>query len=803
MKKSTDPQNVQNSAKKSGKRKKIILTVALCLVFIPMIMFALGVGVYAAWAQSVPLDKTLLPTASAVPAFYAADGSLIPYAQDDYISPQDVPQTVKDAFVALEDKRFYSHKGYDVKRMFGAMATNIKAGKIKEGASTITQQLVKNTHLTQDRTLERKLKELAIAAKLEKEYEKDEILAMYLSVIYFGSGAYGIKQASRLYFDKEVSELDLAETATLAGIVKNPTKYSPKNNPDESIKRRNVVLDVMYAQSYITKEECAAAKDSPLIKRDTNDETAANVQTALTGKNTIKINECALYIKNVCKEVCAALGITDYQLNNSGLKIYTNLMPSVQKELYAQARYAGNYSDSGVESVSVVIDNAGKVCGYYSTLPYEISRQAGSTLKPLAVYAPALDMDMISLATPIVDERIDFNGFSPQNFNDVYYGNTTPRDAIKKSMNSVAVKIMDYIGTDSSAKYLDRFNVTIDDSDRNYALALGATAKGVSPLSLANAYSALANDGIYKKAYFVDYVVDGGTKIFSSPSHGGVSNAKRAVNSSTASLITSALVDTVKDGTARGLSALPFEVASKTGTVQRTYSKQSSTAASVSDGTVVRNSDAWNVSYNKEFTVLVWHGNDVGMDEKGGGHPTRHAANIWKKLNTDNSLSSRFDNDGSVVEAEVDTYSTKLNKKVTLATDNTPSEYRKREYFSASALPSSEGSKFENISPVEFSAEKNNNAVTIKFAPCEIYDYAVYRIDALGEKQIASICGKDYISDISPLMQEPEYPMFELQDFPIILGGYVEYRIECRLHGSQSEGSVSVKKVFMDNTFAA
>ena len=233
MKKSQNEKNVSVFDSKKTKRKKIILVTLITLLLLPILILGISVGIFEAWANGVNIDESLLPTQTALPVFYDSLGEKIDVHGDSYLAPEDIPTDLKNAFVALEDKRFYSHKGYDPVRIVGALVSNAKSKSVKEGASTITQQLVKNTHLTQEKTVKRKLKEIAIAKKLEKEYTKDEILAMYLSVIYFGNGAYGVKDAGKLYFSKDVGDLSLAECATLAGIVKNPKKYSPLSNPDD------------------------------------------------------------------------------------------------------------------------------------------------------------------------------------------------------------------------------------------------------------------------------------------------------------------------------------------------------------------------------------------------------------------------------------------------------------------------------------------------------------------------------------------------------------------------------------------
>lgn len=237
---------------------RIVLITFLVLVLVVAVGAITAYFGFMRWADGVTLDENLLPTARALPTFYDADGNKIPFSDDRYI--KDVPDAVRGAFVALEDRRFYSHKGYDIKAMARAAWVNLKSGGTVEGASTITQQLVKNTHLGAERTLSRKLKEIALAMKIEEKYTKNEILSMYLSVIYFGAGAYGIKAASRVYFGCTPDELTLSQAATLAGIVKNPSRYSPKNSVEEAEKRRNLVLDVMCREGYIRSDERDAAK---------------------------------------------------------------------------------------------------------------------------------------------------------------------------------------------------------------------------------------------------------------------------------------------------------------------------------------------------------------------------------------------------------------------------------------------------------------------------------------------------------------------------------------------------------------
>ena len=255
------------------KRRKVLKKAAAgVLIALAVLTVLCGAALFGGWlwfresVEKAEFDPALLPTATALPVVLDRHGNELAYAADNFIEPGSLPRRVTDAFVALEDKRFYSHKGYDPKGMLRAVIKNIGAGRTVEGASTITQQLVKNTHLSAERTLERKLKEIAIAAKIEQNYSKDEILSMYLSVIYFGSGAYGIKEASRVYFGCAPEELTVAQAATLAGILKNPAEYSPKNHPENAVARRDLVLDVMYRERN-TNSATPVSPSSPLTTR--------------------------------------------------------------------------------------------------------------------------------------------------------------------------------------------------------------------------------------------------------------------------------------------------------------------------------------------------------------------------------------------------------------------------------------------------------------------------------------------------------------------------------------------------------
>lgn len=698
--------NEKTERKKSERILRIVGITFICILAAGLLTaggLALG---FKLWANDVDFDAKLLPTAKAVPVFLDANGGKIDYIDDNYVKPNEIPDNVKAAFVALEDKRFYSHKGYDLRGMARAVLTNIKAGKAVEGASTITQQLVKNTHLSSEKTLSRKLKEIAIAVKIEENFSKDEILAMYLSVIYFGGGAYGINAASKLYFGCAPDELTVAQAATLAGILKNPSRYSPRNSIENARNRRNLVLDVMRNEGYITDKQCEAAKNEKL---------------KIVNRDASAASYAEFYVDRAVAEVCRVLGITKYQLNNSGLTIFTAMQPDLQQSLGEKTADRSAYSADYVSGAALILDNyTGEIAAHYGTLDYEISRQAGSALKPITVYAPALDCGAITLATPVTDELTDFNGYRPENFGGRYYGLTNPREAVKKSMNTVAVKVLSYTGIDNAAEYARKSGLNLTEGDKNLALALGATSEGINPAVLAGAYSVFARGGEYIKPHYVRAISNGGDKIYSADT-----SLRRVCSAETAYLMTDCLADTVKDGTAKSLSALPFAVAGKTGTVQKNGEY---------------NSDAWSVSYTRDYTLAVWHGAE-SMTELGGGHATKHAASVWRGVYRSDRRPARFARPSGVVEAEIDVYSTELNKKVTLAVPATPDVYRRKELFSMKYLPDSGGSRFTDPVP-EFSVSAlSSGEVSAEIKISSAFDYTVLCTDLFGTRIVAEIDG--------------------------------------------------------------
>ena len=315
-----------------------------------------------------------------------------------------LPHYTPNAFVAVEDKRFFSHNGIDIKRVCGAILHNVKSGSFKEGASTISQQLIKNTHLDNQKTIERKVNEMLLALELEKGYTKEQILEIYLNTIYFGRNAYGIENASNVYFGKSARNLTLSESAILAGMIKAPNTYAPDKNIDKCQSRRDLVLDLMLEQGYISQKDCNDAKSQPIIFVK---------QKQLTEKT---------YMYYALKEACQILNMTEGQLLNSGYTIETFCDANLQEQVSQIGRKDTTTDKYGkLADISCVLtNNVGHVVACYMRGDNaDVKSQPGSTFKPIAVYAPALNECIITQASPVLDEQTDFNGYKPKNYSNI------------------------------------------------------------------------------------------------------------------------------------------------------------------------------------------------------------------------------------------------------------------------------------------------------------------------------------------------------------------------------------------------
>lgn len=523
------------------------------------------------------------------------------------------PQDVKNAVIAIEDSRFYQHNGIDLKGMTRAFLRNITPGGGMEGGSTITQQLAKIALLTSERTLTRKVQDINYALQIEKVYTKDEILELYLNSVYLAHGNIGIEAAARFYFNKSASRLSLPESAMLAGLIQSPENYSPVKDPKKARNRRNTVLKKMLEQKYITKEQYDKAVATPIkiVKQTTN---------ASAG---------AYFLDYIKEYLIKHEGFTEEQLRFGGYKIYSTLDLSCQREaekiMAALPKVPARTQPQGA---LVTIDpKTGGILAMvggtnYSTSQYNRTinsyRQPGSAIKPF-VYATALEQGYTA-ATIFEDKPLtitlpDGKEWKPENYDRKYRGRMTLREALRNSVNSVAIQLLQEVGIEAVANQMERMGITSlvrkgKAHDLHLApLSLGGLTKGVTPMELALAYVPFANEGNYAKAFPIVKIAD---------RHGNLlkefkPEIKPVLSPQTAYIITMLMKDVVDQGTGVRAKLPDRPAAGKTGTS--------------SDYT-----NAWFVGYTPEMLTVVWVGNDrqdQPMIYKGMNIGSSTAADLW------------------------------------------------------------------------------------------------------------------------------------------------------------------------------
>ncbi|MET3849831.1 penicillin-binding protein 1A [Paenibacillus sp. OAE614] len=510
--------------------------------------------------------------------------------KSDPVQSEDIPKLLKDAFVATEDKRFYEHSGVDLWSIGRAAVKDVIARSKVEGGSTITQQLAKNIFLTRDKTFFRKATEVSIAMALERNKTKDEIITMYLNRIPFGGQLYGIKEASKYYFGKSnLNDLKLWEMATLAAMPKGPSKYNPVRNPDLSMQRRAVVLNLMAQEGYITQEEAEAAK-----------------KVEYTYKPPKKQQQYQNFMDYVMNEAEEVTGLSEDDLNIGGYKIYTTMDANAQKVLEKEFADESNFEkspdDQPVQGSMVIMNQESGALvallggrdytrGGYSRVTNS-RRQPGSAFKPIVSYAPALESGKFDMYSSLSNKKQCFGSYCPGNLHG-YSDTIGMAEAIQKSENIPAVWLLNQIGVNTGFKFAESLGIQLTEDDKNLAMALGGISKGTNTLEMAQAYSAFANGGKMNEAYSIKKIVDSDEK----PVYEHKDSAKQVMSENTAYQMTEMMKKVVEDGTGRK-ARIDRPVAGKTGTTQSGYTG------------VKSNRDVWFVGYTPELTAAVWMGYD-------------------------------------------------------------------------------------------------------------------------------------------------------------------------------------------------
>lgn len=658
-----------------SKVKKVLLTILAALIGV-LLLFCAAFYVFFDVPDWQKLDISRLSALAQTSSMYDMNGELMSELRGSenriIVSLDEIPLHTRQAFIAAEDLRFYDHRGIDVYRILGALRSNLKSGSLAEGASTITQQLAKLTHLSAEKTIRRKLEEINLAFQIEKVYNKDEILAMYLNTVYFGRGAYGIQAAAQAYFGVDAEELTLNQSASLAAIIKAPSIYAPHISPSNNRSRRQYILSVMAENGFISQEEKQAALDESIWVL------AQEAEKQLY----------SWYIDEALRESAELLGLSADEVIQGGFKIYTAYdarLQTIADEVYADSSFFPAAASDGtpIQSAMAVVDtNNGAVLAMIGGRDYtvrrglnratQMRRQPGSALKPLAVYGPALELGYTT-ASVLLDEKTSFGGYTPRNAGDRYYGLVTMRTAIRNSLNTTAVRLLEEIGLDASIQYLNKMGIPTRNSDRNLSLALGSMTYGVTPVELAAAYVPYANGGIYHQPYCVERIetIDG-SNVYERKDSG-----KQVLSAQNAFLMTSLLQSVVSSGTGTRMLAANTPIAGKTGTVSMTGG----------------NRDIWMTAYTPEISVAVWMGYDqtdakhkISNGITGGRNTASLAAAFFKKAYADREKPDFSQPDG-LVWLTLDKRALTSRGSIMLASDKTPKEYRLSEVFAASNRP--------------------------------------------------------------------------------------------------------------------
>lgn len=587
----------------------------------------LATSIYLIYVAKTANVKGLENALERPTTIYDKDGDRAGYLYSQkgtWVSLDKISPNVADAVLSTEDRNFYHEYGFSIKGMVRALLLNLKnrimgSSDIAGGGSTLTQQLVKNAFLSQEQTISRKAKEIFIAMQVENTYSKKQILAMYLNNAYFGNGVWGIEDASEKYFGVHASQLTVPQAATIAGMLKNPNGYNPKDHPAESRQRRNVVLTLMKDNGKLTQEQMKSYQDSPMITSD-------NYQYDSGYRYPY-------FFDAVIDEAIKKYGLSEEDIMNRGYKIYTTLDQNYQSTMqtdFADSSLFPYDADDGTraQGASIAIDpktggvtalvggrNDSHVFRGYNRAT-QLVRSPGSTIKPLAVYAPALQHGYHY--DSMVEDKYQAYGsnkYSPKNATGTYQGKIMLYQALAESKNTTAVWLLNKIGVSEGYRSAEKFGLKLSDSDKNLSLALGGLEKGVSPMTMASAYSAFANGGVKYDAHFIRRIVDASGKTIVDEED---ADSTRVVSEKVASEMTSMMIDVYKNGT--GVSAKPYgyTIAGKTG----------STQGNGVDPTAA-DTDRWYIGYTPDVVLATWVGFDSNKNsiENAG---TRGGAALFK-----------------------------------------------------------------------------------------------------------------------------------------------------------------------------
>ena len=584
---------------------------AISLFFLLLILAGLVFGYYASKAPTLS-EKDLIATTSS--KIYDNQNNLIADLGAEKrinVKTNEIPTDLVNAIVAIEDHRFFNHRGVDFIRIGGAFFSNLRGGR--QGGSTLTQQLIKLTYFStssSDQTLSRKIQEAWLATQLEQKATKQEILTYYINKVYMSNGNYGMQTAARSYYAKELKDLSLPQVALLAGMPQAPNQYDPYTNPEAALQRRNLVLKEMLDMKSITNEQYESAVNTPVT----------DGLQSLTGSSNYPA-----YMDNYLKEVIQQVEEeTGYNVLTTGMDVYTNVDTAAQKRLwdiYNSDEYV-NYPDNELQVASTIIDvTNGKVIAqlgsrhqssnvsFGTNQAVETNRDWGSTMKPISDYAPAIEHEEYSsTGVTIPDTPYNFPGTNTQiyNWDRQYYGNISMVYALQQSRNVTAVRALEKVGLKKAQKFLS--SMGIDYPEMVYANAISSNTSdssnkyGASSEKMAAAYATFANGGTYYKPQYVNRVVfsDGTTKNFDT-------SGTRVMKEATAYMMTDMLKSVITAGTGYNANISGLYHAGKTGTSNYADNELKKLTKEYRYSSIVTPDELF-VGYTTQYAMAVWTG---------------------------------------------------------------------------------------------------------------------------------------------------------------------------------------------------
>ncbi len=706
-----------NNKKKPEKNIKGFMRKAfLTILVIGIIGMIGGATTFFVLAKDAPpLDESLLkdPLSSKV---YDMNGELIAelgIEKRTHVSYNEIPELVRNAFIATEDVRFYKHHGIDIIRFVGAVIANVTDGFGSQGASTITQQVVKNYFLTPEKTLSRKAQEAWLAYQLESKFSKEEILEIYLNKILFGGSTHGVAKAAETYFGKELTELELHEAAMLAGIPQSPNNYNPFNYPEAAEKRRNIVLSLMEQHGYISSDEAKAAKAIPVQDSIVDSKPVSKPIDTFLDQVKIEIKE-----------------LGDIDVYSAGLEIYTTFDPNAQAhidQLLADNDAISYPNDEFQAGIALLDTRTGEIRALgggrnqteTSRINFAIDplNQPGSTIKPIIDYGPAIEYLKWSTYHQIDDEPYTYsdpNRTPIKNYDNKHLGQMSIRTALAKSRNIPALKAMQAVGLKQAQDFAVNLGMPFEDHVYE-SYSIGGISEGVSPLQMAGAYSAFGNKGVYIKPYAIKKIIyPDETEVDLMPQPNPV------MKDSTAFMVTDMLKSVMlPGGTAAGYNVPGLHIAGKTGTTN--FDSETRKKYDIPSGAVP---DIWFVGYTPNYTAAIW----TGYRDNKEWMRTKDEQQIAKKLfkNIITTISEGKDTQdypipNSVVKVAVENGSNPAK----LASEFTPEDMIVSEYFIKGTEPTEVSDKFKELTPpleptINYDQEKNELTLTWSYLEDEL-----------------------------------------------------------------------------------